>query len=60
VFGELGASVEPRAGWMLLFRHRLLHESRPVVRGTKYALRADVMYSSLGIPQRTSVAATGQ
>ena len=37
-------SVPPKAGKMLLFRHRQLHKGNPVPKGIKYVLRTDVMY----------------
>lgn len=37
--------VEPQAGSLLCFDHRLLHEGMPVERGSKYVLRTDLMYS---------------
>lgn len=43
-FLDLDVSVRPRTGQALLFQHALLHESAPIVRGTKYAARSDVMY----------------
>ena len=41
---EEGTVFEPRTGDVLVFSHDLLHESTPVLRGTKYACRTDVMY----------------
>lgn len=38
------AVVEPATGRALVFYHPLLHQGAPVVRGTKYVLRTDVMY----------------
>jgi hypothetical protein len=32
----------------LIFRHECLHEGRPVLDGTKYVLRTDVMYDRIG------------
>lgn len=43
-FPELGAAVSPKAGLMVLFQHRLLHESKPLRRGRKYVARSDIMY----------------
>jgi prolyl 4-hydroxylase len=40
--------VEPRPGMALIFRHEFLHEGRPVLEGTKYVLRTDVMYDRMG------------
>jgi len=36
--------VVPKAGRVALFQHKLRHEGCPVARGTKYALRSDVIY----------------
>lgn len=41
--GEL--RVVPRCGMALLFPHPLSHRGAPVLRGTKYVLRSDVMYA---------------
>lgn len=43
--------VRPRTGWATVFPHGetgvpLLHEGSPVVKGTKYLLRTDVVYTS--------------
>jgi prolyl 4-hydroxylase len=40
--------VEPRQGMALIFRHEFPHEGRPVLDGTKYVLRTDVMYDRIG------------
>jgi hypothetical protein len=37
-------SVEPEAGMLLVFMHRVLHEGAPVLEGRKYVMRSDVMY----------------
>lgn len=37
--------VHQQAGDVLVFSHELLHDSTPVLRGRKYVLRTDVMYS---------------
>ena len=36
--------VKPQQGMALIFRRELLHEGRPVLDGSKYVLRTDVMY----------------
>ncbi len=36
--------IIPKTGQLLLFEHKLLHCGRPVISGTKYVLRTDVMY----------------
>lgn len=38
-------SIVPRRGAALVFVHEQLHEGAPVLRGRKYAVRTDVMYS---------------
>jgi predicted 2-oxoglutarate/Fe(II)-dependent dioxygenase YbiX len=42
----LEAVIKPVAGTALCFAHRLLHEGAEVVRGRKYVMRTDVMYSA--------------
>lgn len=37
-------TVQPRCGSVLVFPHRLRHQGAPVITGTKYVLRTDVMY----------------
>lgn len=38
--------VEPKSGRILLFQHRnLLHSGEDVVKGIKYTLRTDIMYT---------------
>lgn len=39
-----GQIIKPKKGMMLLFDHKILHAGRPVITGTKYVLRTDVMY----------------
>lgn len=41
---EGGLGIRPRTGSALVFAHPLLHQGDPVVSGTKYVLRTDVMY----------------
>mgnify|MGYP000730930096 CR=1 FL=1 len=41
---QLDAVVEPVRGTAALFQHKVRHEGEPVRRGTKYALRSDVLY----------------
>ena len=36
--------IQAQAGTIVCFEHGLLHEANPVESGTKYAIRADVMY----------------
>ena len=46
--------VNQLAGDVLVFSHELLHESTPVLRGRKYVLRTDVMYSQHALhPQQS-------
>lgn len=40
--------VEPQAGAALVFPHKTTHQSAPIVAGTKYVLRTDVMYEDQG------------
>lgn len=46
LFLDHEVEVVPRTGLALLFQHRVLHEGSPVLGGTKYVLRSDVMYAS--------------
>lgn len=43
-FPDLERSVVPMPGRAVLFNHHLLHESVSVRRGTKYAVRSDILY----------------
>ena len=43
--GAPDVSVVPTEGMALCFRHELRHEGAPVIRGRKYVLRSDVMYT---------------
>jgi prolyl 4-hydroxylase len=43
---QLDRTVVPRAGMVAVFQHKLRHEGRPVLRGTKYAMRTDVVYEA--------------
>ena len=45
-FPELDVRVEPRTGMVLLFRHLLSHAGETVLAGTKYVLRADLLYQA--------------
>ena len=42
--GRDSVAVVPRAGSVLVFDHDLYHEGQKVTRGTKYAIRTDVMF----------------
>lgn len=39
-------SVKPKKGSALVFLHPTLHSGEPVLSGTKYAIRSDVMYKN--------------
>ena len=39
-------SVKPKQGSVLVFQHDIFHEGSKLLDGTKYLIRADVMYSS--------------
>ena len=39
--------VEPEAGKVAIFQHKIRHEGCEVLQGTKYALRTDVMYQKI-------------
>lgn len=41
---QLEDVVVPKRGRVALFQHKIRHEGRPVIRGTKYAMRSDVIY----------------
>ncbi len=42
---QLDDVVIPKRGRVAIFQHKLRHEGRPVLRGTKYAMRSDVIYA---------------
>jgi predicted 2-oxoglutarate/Fe(II)-dependent dioxygenase YbiX len=46
-FPEHGECIRPTTGLAVAFGHRMLHESRRLETGTKYAFRSDLMYRSL-------------
>ena len=37
-------SIQPKTGTALCFIHEQKHEGTPVIEGTKYVIRTDVMY----------------
>jgi hypothetical protein len=39
-------TIAPRRGRVALFQHKIRHEGCPVLAGTKYALRTDVVYAA--------------
>lgn len=41
---EEGITIIPKLGDALLFHHPLRHEGKPIISGTKYVLRTDIMY----------------
>lgn len=43
---QVDRTVTPRTGLAAVFQHKIRHAGEPVVRGTKYALRSDVVYMS--------------
>ena len=43
---QLDQTVRPAPGLVALFQHKVRHEGCPVVRGTKYAMRSDVIYEA--------------
>lgn len=43
---QLDRTVVPEAGMVAVFQHKLRHEGRPVLHGTKYAMRSDVIYEA--------------
>ena len=43
---QLEQTVVPRQGMAAVFQHKVRHEGCPVRRGTKYALRTDVLYEA--------------
>ncbi len=43
---QIDRTIVPRAGSVAVFQHKLRHEGCEVLRGSKYAMRADVLYES--------------
>jgi len=43
---QIEQTVVPRRGSVAIFQHKIRHEGCPVRRGTKYALRTDVIYEA--------------
>ncbi len=41
--------VEPRPGRVAIFQHKIRHEGCPVVRGTKYAMRSDLLFEAADV-----------
>ena len=40
----VGSKIKPKQGSLLVFDHQLKHQGNPVLQGTKYVLRTDIMY----------------
>lgn len=40
------ATITPKAGSVVLFEHDLFHRGRPLLWGTKYVLRTDIMFTN--------------
>ncbi|MFD8141593.1 2OG-Fe(II) oxygenase [Streptomyces sp. NPDC059708] len=47
---EILSTYRPEPGDALLFWHRTLHDSAPVLEGTKTILRTDVLYEPIDVP----------
>jgi hypothetical protein len=43
---QLDETIVPRRGLTAIFQHKIRHEGCPVHRGTKYAMRSDVLYEA--------------
>ena len=43
---QLDETIVPRRGLTAIFQHKIRHEGCPVRRGTKYAMRSDVLYET--------------
>jgi prolyl 4-hydroxylase len=43
---QLERTIVPEAGMAAVFQHKLRHEGRAVLHGTKYAMRSDVIYEA--------------
>jgi prolyl 4-hydroxylase len=41
---QIEATVLPKAGRVAIFQHKVRHEGKQLIRGTKYALRTDTLY----------------
>ena len=42
---QLEATISPKPGLVAIFQHKIRHEGCQVLRGTKYALRTDAIYT---------------
>lgn len=47
-FLDLDCSIQPAPGRALVFNHHLLHEGCPVLAGSKYVVRSDLMFRRYG------------
>lgn len=36
--------IQPKTGTAIVFKHEIRHAGLPIVKGTKYVLRTDIMY----------------
>jgi hypothetical protein len=45
-YEQLEQVVKPRTGMAAIFQHKVRHEGKPILSGTKYALRSDVIYEA--------------
>lgn len=45
-YEQLEQTVIPKRGMVAIFQHKIRHEGCPVRRGTKYAMRSDVIYET--------------
>lgn len=45
--GKEAVKVVPKAGNVVVFEHDLFHSGAPLVRGTKYIMRTDILFSEL-------------
>lgn len=39
-------SIQPKTGAAIIFKHDIRHAGLPIIKGTKYVLRTDIMYRS--------------
>jgi prolyl 4-hydroxylase len=44
---QIEQTITPKRGMVAIFQHKLRHEGCPVHRGTKYAMRTDIIYEAL-------------
>jgi prolyl 4-hydroxylase len=53
---QVQQTIVPTVGAAVIFQHKVRHEGCPVRRGTKYAMRTDVMYEAPGPIGRVGLA----